>query len=321
MTTDAGTIVLPLLTLGLPGRVSGWLLDAGTPVAPLETSAVRRGIAPEGADRSIVLFDSRNASARTDAEAAEALGYETIDAARLLTGRAVDDDPELTVVPESDPRRRFFDALRPAVEAAGGLWIRIADFPHPYRWAVCGEADDLATLDSHREAQFATALSSFAELPRTTGSAGRLHAGDLLKTCAATGRPVRVAGDAAAVLARHKRKTNSSPLTWVTTLVGFSDWWRFRRRLTVRAVRQSRHCVIETTIPDGASDDRFTPALEIWRGRHVAVVPLRPGRTTISDDAIPFQTDKSRHPAGFTADAIDSDFAGLPGRAVATAPA
>ncbi|HEX6987556.1 MAG TPA: hypothetical protein VF170_19410, partial [Planctomycetaceae bacterium] len=271
--------------------------------------------------RSVVLFDSRNASARIDAEAAEALGYETIDAARLLTGRTADDDPDLTIVPAVDPRRRFFDALRPAVEGTGGLWVRVADFPHPYRWAVCDEtAGPAVRPDSHREAAFAAALSAFAELPAAGGSAGRLPASDWLKTCAAAGRPVRVDGDPVAALARHELNPNGSPLTWVTSLVEFADWWRFRRRLAVRAVRRGRTCEIEWAAP-GNTAGRFVPAVEIWRGRHAAVVPLKPGRTVVTDDSLPFQLIAARHPAGFTADAADSDFAGLPGRAVATAPA
>ena len=58
------------------------------------------------------MFASRNASARTDAETAVTLGYETIDAARLLAVRPTDDDPELTLVSATEPRRRFLDALR-----------------------------------------------------------------------------------------------------------------------------------------------------------------------------------------------------------------
>jgi hypothetical protein len=316
---EAGTISLPLLTLGLPGRVAGWLLDAGIPAAPLDTAAVRRGIPPAGSERSVVLFDSRNASARTDADAAEALGYATIDAARLLAGRTAGDDPDLTIVPAADPRRRFFEALRPAVEEEGGLWIRIADFPHPYRWAVCDEsAGPRVTLDSHREATIAAALSAFAELPSGTGGAGRLPAADWLKTCADAGRPVRVAGDPHETLARHGRNPNGAPLTWVASVSEFADWWRFRRQLAVRASRRGR--VSEIELKSVRNDGPFTPAVEIWRGRHAAIIPLRSARTVISDDSLPFQSNPARHHAGFTADAMESDYAGLAERAVATAP-
>jgi hypothetical protein len=318
--SDAGTISLPLLTLGLPGRVAGWLLDAGLPVAPLETSAVRRGIGPDGRDRSIVIFDSRNASARTDADAAEALGYETIDAARLLSGPIIEEDPELTVVPRVDPRRRFLDALRPAIEEAGGLWLRLADFPHPYRWAVCDEAaGEASPLDSHREAAFAPALSAFAELPAPGSAAGRLPASGWLKTCAGTGRPMRVHGDPKTALARNGFDRNHLPLTWMTTLAQFADWWRFRRRIGIRAIRRGRTCEIEYLLPTEALH-AYPPALEIWRGRHLAVVPLSPGQVTLHDDSLPFQLNVSRHPAGFAADAMDSDFAGRPPQAVMATP-
>lgn len=320
VSTALPTITLPLLTLGLPGRVSGWLLDAGIPITPIETAAVRRGIAPKGEGRSIVLFDSRNASARTDAEAAEALGYETIDVARLLVARPADDDPELTVVPASDPRRRFFDGLRPAIEDAGGLWVRLADFPHPYRWAVCDESDgSVDSLDSHCEAALASALTAFAELPVGIGSHGRLPAGDWLMTCASAGRPIRVDGDAVETLSRHGRTASISPLTWRTTLADFAGWWRLRRRLSLKVVRHGRACDIELAMPRGLSDDHFIAPVEIWRGRHMAIVPVRPGRLTLSDDSLPFQLNAARHPAGFTAEASDAESSGFSNRAAVTA--
>jgi len=312
------TITLPLLTLGLPGRVSGWLLDAGVPITPIETAAVRRGIAPTEPGRSIVLFDSRNASARTDADAAEALGYEIIDVARLLVARPVEDDPALTVVPHADPRRRFFDGLRSEIESVGGLWVRIADFPFPYRWAVCNDADEAGgKLDSHSEAAFATALSAFAELPKGHGACGRLSAGDWLTACAAAGRPLRVAGDPQELLARHGRNANSSPLTWTTTLADFADWWRLRRRLALRVVRMGRTLELELEVPGKRSETTFVAPLEIWRGRHVAVVPARAGRLVLSDEALPFQLNATRHPAGFTAEAADAEPSSFSNRRVA----
>ncbi|MBA3314117.1 MAG: hypothetical protein M3552_09815 [Planctomycetota bacterium] len=312
---------MPLLTLGLPGRVVGWLHDAGLPVTALETSAVRRGIGPGSSDTSIVLFDSRNASARTDADAAESLGYETIDAARLMTGPLSDEDPEHTLVPAaSDPRRRFFEGLRPAIEAAGGVWTRISDFPHPFRWSVCDEDDgDASSLDSHREAAFATALGAFADLP-SQGSSGRLAAGDWIKSCAVAGRPIRVAGEPAAVLSRHGFKASTAPLAWQTTLVDFAEWWRLRRRFTVRVVRRGRISEVETSLPESLAD-RLQPALEIWRGRHLAIVPLVHGRMILDDDSLPFQSNASRHFAGFTADAVDLDLSAVRDRTAITAPA
>jgi len=299
------TITLPVLTLGLPGRVTGWLLDAGLPVKALETSQVRRGIGPGSSETSIVLFDSRNASARTDADAAEALGYETIDAARLMSGPLSDDDSELAVVPAiADPRRRFFDALRPAIEAAGGVWTRIGDFPHPYRWAVCDDAGETTEVDSHREAVFTTALGAFADLP--SHGAGRLSAGDWIRTCAAAGRPLRLADKPATVLSRYGLKSPAIPLAWQCPLSDFAAWWRFRRRLSLHVVRSGRVLEVEARLSEETSEG-FTPALEIWRGRHMAVVPLVNGRLTLDDAALPFQLNTTRHHAGFTADAMDLD--------------
>ncbi len=273
VSNTSATITLPVLTLGLPGRVTGWLLDAGLPVKALETSQVRRGIGPSSSETSIVLFDSRNASARTDADAAEALGYETIDAARLMSGPVSDDDPELTVVPAiADPRRRFFDALRPAIESAGGVWTRLSDFPHPYRWAVCDDSEESAEIDSQREAVFSTACGAFADLP-SQGGAGRLPAGDWIRTCAAAGRPLRLSGKPSTVLTRYGLRPSMLTLAWQCPLSDFAAWWRFRRRLSLRVVRRGRVLEVETRMPEGVSA-AFIPALEIWRGRHMAVVPL-----------------------------------------------
>jgi hypothetical protein len=305
----SATISLPVLTLGLPSRVTGWLLDAGLPVRGLETSLVRRGISPAGAETSIVLFDSRNASARTDAEAAEALGYETIDAARLMSSPAADDDPELTVIPVADPRRRFLDGLRPAIEAAGGLWVRVGDFPHPYRWAVCDESDAAADFDSHREALFSTALAAFADLP-SSGLNGRLAAPDWIKACASSGRPLRVPGNPGATLKRYGVKPAVYGLAWQCAISEFATWWRIRRRIAVQVARRGRSLEVEANMP-ASMEESFVPSLEIWRGRHVAVVPLVEGRAILDDDALPFQSNTSRHHAGFTADAADLDLSAV----------
>ncbi len=319
---------LPLLTLGLSGRVSGWLLDAGISIRPIETTAVRRGIAPSGEDRSIVLFDSRNASARTDAEAAQALGYETIDVARLLAVRPVENNPELTVMPAADPRRRFFDELRPAIEHVGGLWIRLADFPYPYRWAVCRESNTnesnirelnstVATFDRPGESLIAVALSAFAELPTGNGPSGRLSADDWLAACALAGRPVRFDEDNAATIARATSKNRVSPLTWTTTLAEFADWWRLRRRLRLSARCLGRCCQIELDVLHDPVSERMLAPVEIWRGRHVAIVPVRAGRRLQIDDSLPFQLNTTRHPAGFTAEATDAECSAFSERSMA----
>lgn len=285
----------------------------------LETSQVRRGIGPAGPETSIVLFDSRNASARTDAEAAEALGYETIDAARLMTGPAADGDPELTVVPAiSDPRRRLLDALRPAIEVAGGVWTRISDFPHPYRWAVCDESSDTADFDSHREAVFSTALGAFADVP-SSGLNGRLPAVDWIKSCASAGRPLRVSGEPSDVLRRYGVRPAVYGLAWQCALAEFATWWRVRRRVAVHIVRRGRTLEVEANLPE-TFDGSFVPSLEIWRGRHVAIVPLTQGRSILDDGAMPFQLNTSRHHAGFTADAADLDLSAVRERSALAAP-
>jgi hypothetical protein len=220
----------------------------------------------------------------------------------------------------ADPRHRFFDALRPAIEAAGGIWTRIGDFPHPYRWAVCEEnAETAGDLDSHREAIFSTALGAFADLP-SHGAAGRLAAGDWIKACAAAGRPLRINGEPQSVLSRYGLKPSNYALAWRAPLEGFADWWRFRRRLAVRVVRRGRVLEVESRLPE-STGEAFVPSLEIWRGRHVAVVPLPAGRTVLDDASLPFQSNLTRHHAGFTADATDLDLSVVRHRAALSASA
>lgn len=298
-----------MLTLGLPSRVTAWLLDAGLPIAPLDTAAVRRGIAPVEKQRSLVLYDSRNASARIDAEAAQSLGYEIIDAARLLTGRFPSDDPEQTAAHTADPHRRFFDAFRPSIEQAGGMWARIADFPHPYRWAICEEQrPTVEDLEQPSQNGFDVLYSAFAELQASNGAAGRLSATDWLRSCATSGRPVRVSGEAVATLRRVENSLRRLPLGWMTTVSEFADWWRFRRSLSLKVVRQGRTSEITLALPPHLTASKaYVPALEIWRGRHWAIVPLSLGTTKLVDDQLPFQLNAERNFAGFTVDDGDSE--------------
>ena len=127
--------------------------------------------------------------------------------------------------------------------------------------------------------------------------------------------------DPAEAAAYYGINARGGPRAWVATLTDFAAWWRLRRRLALRAVRRGRACELELYVPADASDRRFLPAIEVWRGRHHAVVPLRPGVTVLRDDAIPFQLNATRHHAGFTADAVDPDFAGVPDRTVVFATA
>src|SRR5690606_22786106 len=101
-----------------------------------------------------------------------------------------------------------------------------------------------ADLDSHREAIFSTALAAFADLPSSAGS-GRLSAADWIKSCASSGRPLRVPGDPGAVLKRYGVKPAVCGLSWHCTLAEFAAWWRLRRRIAVDVVRRGRTFDVE----------------------------------------------------------------------------
>ena len=315
---QSGLISLPLLTLGLPARLSHWLIDAGLPCVALETAAVRRGLGPVGPDRAPVLYDSRNASARADAAAAAELGYHTIDAARLLANRPA--SPTETVIIKSEPRRRFLEELRTAIEASGGVWVRVADFPHPYRAAVCGDDRSRGT-ESDVLDELLTAFGNVAPDTESTVVSGpgyrhlparHVPASQWVRACAAAGRPVVVAGSNGEVM-RAAAAVQAS-LVWKTTLSEFAGWWRFRSRLTPQVVRRGRRLEVTLVPPAEASpwNRGGVVALEIWRGRHCALVPIPFGSSWLHKNAVPFMADIARHPAGFAVEAASPESAGKP---------
>ena len=306
---ESPTIAGPLRTLALSGQVLEWLSDSGIPTVPLDRSAVRAGISQP--QRAILLFDSRDASARLDAETADSLGYATIDAAELLASRRPGGDPDQTRLMTANPRRRFLDGLRDAIEAAGGAWIRIADFPHPYRALICEEiVNNTGNVNLAQagqttllaDPQIDRVLSAFAEVPVAGTAAGRLAIADWLDACQSAGRPLRTATPIAHLRSRAAR-VRVAALTWTASLETFAQWWRYRSRLSFTAIRRGSTTEL-TIVPSGETDQDIPgpAAIELWRGRHCAILPVNHGTMTIQDDSIPFQLLTNRHHAGFLAD-------------------
>lgn len=303
---DSAITTLPLRTLGLPGQWRQWLTDAGIPSRPLDRTVIRQGIANEPDQSAILLYNSQDASARIDAMAATSLGYEVIDAARLLAERRLPDHPDHTVLVASPPRTRWLDGLRGALEAAGGTWLRLADYPHPYRAAIC-ESNGHHGVAPH--GRLNPLFNALIEIPTTGQANGRLPLGDWLRAGQDAGRPMVTQRPINTLRGMTGTRAIIDPLTWVTTLETLTHWWKWRAELSLQAVCRSRTTELTLTLPDQIRPARpWQPAVEIWRGRHCAIVPINPGTITIDHDTLPFQTNTRRHRAGFLADFDETDF-------------
>lgn len=78
--------------------------------------------------------------------------------------------------------------------------------------------------------------------------------------------------------------SGSAHFVWRTDESELHRWQHVRRGLSLRVARPARRFRIECEF-----DSRiFRPALEIWRGAHVAVVPLLPPSMLIAEDGLVF---------------------------------
>jgi len=139
--------LLPLMTAGLSPALVRWLRLVGLPVTELS----RMPLSAEGPGR-FVLFDSRVGTSIARMKAGRRLGMYPLDLAEIEAaipgGLARLTDHESGVVRALDEREllhRFIDELKLRLESAGGVWARVADYPHPYR-AVLSVAVDQPDL-------------------------------------------------------------------------------------------------------------------------------------------------------------------------------
>ncbi len=87
------------------------------------------------------------------------------------------------------------------------------------------------------------------------------------------------------------------PLLWRVEPTEFSAWWRLRSHLELKFWQSPTHYHIDCP----KLDTSFCPVLEIWRGNHLASVPLRSESIVVKKEGLVFQQQPTRHPAGFTA--------------------
>lgn len=203
---------------GVARPVSDLLRETGLPTAPLR----RMALAASGTGR-FVLFDSRSTRSKLRARLARGQGLEPIDLAKYKPSLEVP-KPSLwrsasrgELLEQPAVARAFVEHLKLELEARGGLWVRMADFPFPY------------------------------------------HA-----------------------------------VPWQGLREDFSRWRQLRRRIELQAWRTDGGYEIHA---DGDLQT-FRPGVEIWRGKHLATLPLRGPVLNVRDDGLPFVLTTHQSPAG-----------------------
>lgn len=313
MSTRLRVHELPLLSAGLPQIVEAWLRLAGVPVVPLETAAVHARTADASAQ--LLLFDSRDTAACSDARQASESGVRTLDTAAIWESVAI--SPEATRA-QRQLRSRILERLKREIERTGGTWMRLADFPSPFQCAACFGTRPASSLLAQFAGAFEQLPVQFAEaipvacrrisdstyvvergaeettLPVDAAFAGEIE--DWIRRRYSQGQPFAVAEPLeAAADDEGPFAAERFPLLWRTTFAEFSSWWKERAAITFRA--HCRGSVIEIDCDNDFED--FRPMVELWRGRHVASFPLRSGGMTVREEGLMFLQEHVRHPAGF----------------------
>ncbi|MFN0052785.1 MAG: hypothetical protein ACKV0T_11380 [Planctomycetales bacterium] len=95
---------------------------------------------------------------------------------------------------------------------------------------------------------------------------------------------VQLAGDAA-----------RCSLMWRATLGEFVDWWKRREQARLQVWRRPEGYEIHVTGPVGG----LPWSIEVWRGPHLATVPLAPSEMFLPDDGLVYLQGQSKSPGGF----------------------
>lgn len=132
---------LPLVLAGLPRGVRDVLRTAGVPAKVAPDSGL------EDAGR-FVLFDSRRSRSGQQGRTAKRLGLKSIDVAEC---NLPDED-----IPLSGTQATHLVAvIKEQLEAQGGVWVRIGDYPFPFESSLCVSVDhrldDLSELARVRD--------------------------------------------------------------------------------------------------------------------------------------------------------------------------
>jgi hypothetical protein len=292
MTAAANILELPLYLVGVPDQVADWLRQAGFPVQPLGQDSLMKSAfrthfgsaMSEASPARCLLFDSRDVWSRSVVKTYQKYSCHKLDIAGLLAPLHRGQVKTRANGDVLNPMRfLFLEQLKKSIESLGGLWARLADFPFPYQGVGClnGELPG-GTLPMASRANQPSRLDQIQQ---------RYHAG--LPT-SITERDLSSLADLPPVTGLQSR---GLPLLWRARPSDFSQWWQHRNHLEVRLWQTPTHYRVDCP----KLHPSFCPVLEIWRGNHLASVPLRSESIVVRKDGLVFQHQPTRHPAGFTA--------------------
>lgn len=304
---------LPLLSMGLPQVLSDWLHLAGVPVVPADSPQARM-ISGGNSAAQLLLYDSRNQETSRELQRLQGRGVRAVDTSTVWErGPAV----STNVRSVQQIRSRVLELLKVKIEQAGGLWLRLADYPFPFQSAACCGTEGACTSLSRLAAAFESLPVYFAETiqaacrPFATSnyfvdrpSKSATLTGDTTSSTDieswvrrryAQGLPMAIFSDESAIEGNAPFDSQRLPLLWRTTFEQFATWWQQRAAISFRA-----HCrgnVIHLDCDDLFGN--FPPMLELWRGNHLASFRLQQGQMTVRADGLVFQQEHNRHPVGF----------------------
>lgn len=299
----------PLYATGLPVWVMDGLRAAGVMLEEWTSPKWRTESTRERLLDALLLFDSRTPASRDAAETAESRGFTTLNLAPIIheavqAAKSQSNDAEALPFAAAGTRE-----LPPRVQQElarlGFYWARVADYPYPYQAALCDDrnsADDSETVTepSVRQSPGIKRTQIFDlddSNPAVTESEILL---DDLQNRYALGQAMYVPSQISPETAEQISctiRSESFPLLWKTSPDTFRDWRDFRKRIRfqMQSVEHKLH------IHCDVRGDAFQPALEFWRGRHLAAVPLKPGDQMLDERSLIFQSAARRHQAGLAA--------------------
>lgn len=313
---------LPLLLAGIPTPVEEILRLAGVPVARFDRQAADATAAGKNAAR-FVLFDSRLTISRSDAQVARQRGQTIIDLAELVEDRddASSGHGDLTSANRPVTESTLLTRLKQELEKTGGLWLRVADYPFPYQSVFCNggvsPSGELARIArrwagmspaaTHQSASGEGGPSSATDgREQDLSGRGSNHTLSRLRWRYASGLPLLLpyADDVSQDILRVGGigiDDREFPLLWQTTSEEFDLWMQARANIAVSVQAKDG----DIRIGCQGQWSGFRPAVELWRGDHVASLPLSAGVTDIQADGLAFLHECHKHPAGFVAKWLD----------------
>ena len=302
----------PLLLLDLPRSVSALLRHAGVQtVMARSESAISAD--SEGRWPRFAVFDSTSPESVRLADRALRGGSVCIDIDPLLSeSAAVSAGPRLRLKNENvssvtTMETQFLRSFKRCLEVEGGIWMRLSDYPFPFHSVICGRNPSGA----QQVPEFLRSCGACAwqegetihwqgnladnDEPTPTEADRTAQLTDWMRSRYSNGLPIVLDTNSDLIVARKllrgiDRQTNPFPLLWKTSLAQFDAWWELRERIQWDVHRGDKGYTV--TCQGKFGDSR--PELGVWKNRHLAVVPLSCGATTLNEGQLVFQSEHQR---------------------------